>query len=691
MRSDTQLINGLTAYKLGTAQSASGLSVSTTAKSQSVNATLRPTSDISVGFPENYPHIPPPDPNPHYVDVDDVVADDLASFVVTGDSTSYVYDRYGKATYSLPAGSKIGLVRITARGYTEYPALITHQAVFAFGVYIGTTYYGSADQKTNNAWATRTYDLIRNPATGLAWTQDNINNMQIALRAKSYNDAGYGYQYAYVTQVYVEIYVYADDTVYYSVDVVKRDSAGTETAIGTKVAGWSGLISALYDSAGLKSATWACPETALASTDSIIVKAYQKVGAGSWSFVRNFTTEQLGASKLDAATWTVYYYLDVSADATYVYTVFWHGTSAYSSRIENFTWTAAVSKAWHDVSSWTASLATRTWSSGTPFSFNLPTRTWQTTNSWIFNLATLGWHDTANWMFQLQTRVWNIIGTLGDEAIAANYTDRDSGYAIWKLFQQGDGCSALGETFQVPSDGNYKLTKAGFCLRRTGSPTGYAHVVLYLMTGTFGVDGMPTGSALATSDDFDVSTLTTSYTWYNFTFSSTQEYVMQAEEFYCIVYQNPSSGFFDSTNFVLVGMNETPTYEGNRNGYIDDWYGDNVFDTSFYVYGLPTLPYSKIFYLGTSIWNYIVTYPFNLPTRAWNDLTWLFTLLPSLPEWVNVAVWIFSLTSPEWMLIALWNLQLEAAGVIAFLFIAILLLVVIVAGIIVIAYRRPKR
>ena len=342
MRSDTQLINGLTAYKLSTVQSASVLSVSTIAKGQSVNATLRPTSDVYKGFPASYPAESPP-PDTHYTDVDETVADDASSFVNTADSTSYVYDRYDKATYSLPAGSKIGLVRVTARGYTEYPVLSSHQAVFAFGVYIGTTYYLSADQKTNNAWATKTYDFVRNPATGLAWTQTDINNMNIALRAKSYNDVNYGYQYAYVTQVYVEIYVYVDDTIYYSVSVWKRDLAGTETAIETNIASYSSLISALYDAAGLKSATGdISPAVSLVSTDAIVVRIYQKVGAGSWTLVQTWTTEQLGAESLDVATWTVYYYLDITADANYVYTVFWHGTSAYNSRITNFTWTLAV-------------------------------------------------------------------------------------------------------------------------------------------------------------------------------------------------------------------------------------------------------------------------------------------------------------------------------------------------------------
>jgi len=117
-------------------------------------------------------------------------------------------------------------------------------------------------------------------------------------------------------------------------------------------------------------------------------------------------------------------------------------------------------------------------------------------------------------------------------------------------------------------------------------------------------------------------------------------------------------------------------------------------DAATWTYNWVTMAWENItwiFYLGTSIWTDIATWATNLAAMMWNNVaTWLFTLLPSLPEWVNVAVWIFSLRSPEWMLVALWNLQLGAGGI-AFLFIAILLLIVIVAGIIAIAYRRPKQ
>jgi hypothetical protein len=124
-----------------------------------------------------------------------------------------------------------------------------------------------------------------------------------------------------------------------------------------------------------------------------------------------FTTEQLGASSLNAATWTVYYYLSMSGTIgknTYVY-FFWDGP--YPSRIENFTWTPAPTKTWHDVASWTFQLLTRKWNNISSFALTLQTRAWQNIASWTFNLLTKGWHETATWIFQLQTQKWREIAS----------------------------------------------------------------------------------------------------------------------------------------------------------------------------------------------------------------------------------------------------------------------------------------
>ena len=80
-RSDQQTVNGLTAYILGTAQSATALSVANDGASVGLEATLRPTSDVAVGFPNIYPSTP----TTHYDKVDEATADDDATSIYTGD------------------------------------------------------------------------------------------------------------------------------------------------------------------------------------------------------------------------------------------------------------------------------------------------------------------------------------------------------------------------------------------------------------------------------------------------------------------------------------------------------------------------------------------------------------------------------------------------------------------------------
>jgi hypothetical protein len=137
-----------------------------------------------------------------------------------------------------------------------------------------------------------------------------------------------------------EVYIGATGelTAYWGIRVWKRSSAGVETEItgGTPVA----VVSRSSDGDGLQNATWSCPETPLNPTDSIVVRLYIRLGTGAWTEEVVFTTEQLGTTILNAATWTVYLYTnrtyDRDFDITYAY--FRWGASTYNSRIANFTW-----------------------------------------------------------------------------------------------------------------------------------------------------------------------------------------------------------------------------------------------------------------------------------------------------------------------------------------------------------------
>jgi len=134
-------------------------------------------------------------------------------------------------------------------------------------------------------------------------------------------------------------------TVTWGIRVWRRDSSGNETEItaGTPVA----QVSRNVDGEGIQSNTWSCPATGLNNTDAIVVRVYDRYGAGGWNLRREFITEQLGAQSLDAATWTVYYHTRRTYDPSFDFTTgtYFYGDGIYYSRITGFTWTPAPAPA----------------------------------------------------------------------------------------------------------------------------------------------------------------------------------------------------------------------------------------------------------------------------------------------------------------------------------------------------------
>lgn len=200
----------------------------------------------------------------------------------------------------------------------------------------------------------------------------------------------------------------------------------------------------------------------------------------------------------------------------------------------------------------------------------------------------------------------------------------------------------FGETFVDNATGSYKLMEASFCLQKMGSPTGNATVVLYAMAGTYGSTGQPTGSALATSNNFNVASLTTSGAWYNFTFSSSNQYVMTSSTDYCIAFQNPTSGTISSSNYVQI--DKSASYSGNSFtcGYGSWSYWGSSPDASFKIYGAIPLDLhailvnlvqpSKIVYEPLQQ----ASFPFNVTTISTIKNASLWMGSPSL-SWQRVA------------------------------------------------------
>ncbi len=113
-----------------------------------------------------------------------------------------------------------------------------------------------------------------------------------------------------------------------------RNENGIETEItpGHAVA----VVFRSENEEGYQNNTWDPPESSLSPTDSIVIRLYQeRANDPPTNLVANFTTEQLGASQLDAATWTIHYY--TYRGGAGFNGIYW-GDPDHDTRIEGFRW-----------------------------------------------------------------------------------------------------------------------------------------------------------------------------------------------------------------------------------------------------------------------------------------------------------------------------------------------------------------
>jgi hypothetical protein len=148
--------------------------------------------------------------------------------------------------------------------------------------------------------------------------------------------------------------------------------------------------------------------------------------------------------------------------------------------------------------------------------------------------------------------------------------------------------------FSISSPGNHgggqsftgngsAIGSAVFYLRKTNSPTGNATAKIYAHSGTFGTSSVPTGAALATSDVFDVSTLTTSFQLITFDFSGGNQITLTNGTNYVVSIEYSVSGV---PNSVVVGYDSSSaTHAGNRSFMnSSDVWASTTNDLCFYVY-----------------------------------------------------------------------------------------------------------
>ena len=159
------------------------------------------------------------------------------------------------------------------------------------------------------------------------------------------------------------------------------------------------------------------PQTSLDPTDRIYVLIQYSTDGSTWTSLASarFITEQLGATLLNSATWTIHYYAELTSTYSpwtrrWTNTIyFYFGDSTYPSRIEGFSWSTGPTKEWHDITLWNFTVQTRQWNMVSAWSFTVLTRTWHNIATCIFNLTTMAWHNISTWIFNIVTKTWNNI------------------------------------------------------------------------------------------------------------------------------------------------------------------------------------------------------------------------------------------------------------------------------------------
>jgi len=138
----------------------------------------------------------------HYQNVDESSADDDTTKVYSN-QTSYERDLYNITDHSVGSGT-INKITVYARAndtYTGDPVRASLKICIKSGTGSGApdTVSESNEITVSHTWTTYSNEWSTNPATGSAWTWDEIDKLQIGCALQ------YGYWYTQVTQVYVEV------------------------------------------------------------------------------------------------------------------------------------------------------------------------------------------------------------------------------------------------------------------------------------------------------------------------------------------------------------------------------------------------------------------------------------------------------------------------------------------------------
>jgi len=152
--------------------------------------TLRPNAaGDETAIPTQYP-----DSTYHWDKVDEVEADDDTTYVSSVDSGAWQRDLYNLPAHSVGSGT-ISKITIRLRIYCTLGSN-NAKACLKTG---GTVYESENLPKAVNDWKSVSWEQATNPKTGVAWTWDDIDALQVG--ATIYSEEGH----VRVTQIYVEV------------------------------------------------------------------------------------------------------------------------------------------------------------------------------------------------------------------------------------------------------------------------------------------------------------------------------------------------------------------------------------------------------------------------------------------------------------------------------------------------------
>lgn len=145
-----------------------------------------------------------------------------------------------------------------------------------------------------------------------------------------------------------------------------------------------------------------------------------------------------------------------------------------------------------------------------------------------------------------------------------------------------EGLGAYALAHSITGDGR-AIGRVRLYMSKTGSPSGNLTVSIFAHSGTFGTSSVPTGSALATSDVINASSLSGSLGLIEFTFSGGNQITLTNATKYVLVLNGSFAGSTNVPNWGIDGS--SPTHGGNM--AVKDsggtWTADNAVDACFYV------------------------------------------------------------------------------------------------------------